>query len=135
MNRQGTTPSKRLRSQEVKFNWKKNCFYCAKPIITRRTKDYSQVSFIDLKEKILTGCTKRDKDDPWSSEMKLRLSGCLDLIAAEGFYHRTCYKRFMLNKTKIISSNRNAIGRKIDDNKLNYFNMLCNWLDSEAEKQ
>ena len=50
MNTQGITPSKRLRSQEEHFDWKNNCFFCAKPIDRKQAKNYSKVSKIALKK-------------------------------------------------------------------------------------
>ena len=111
IDRQDVIPSKRLRSQDEEFDWKTNCFFCVQPINKKQLKNYSKASFLDLKKKILKRCEKRDDGDCWASEEELRLNGCLDLTASDGFYHRKCQTRFMLNKTKSKSSDCNASGR------------------------
>ena len=34
----------------------------------------------------------------WSKQVQLRLEGCIDLVAAEVVYHKSCHSRFCTNK-------------------------------------
>jgi len=76
-------------------------------------------------DKLLESCDKRG--DAWASEVQKRLYGCLDLVAAEGIYHANCYSRFLLNK------GNSAPGRPKDTGMMHWFQLLCEWLESEAD--
>ena len=54
-----------------------------------------------------------------------------DLVASEPRYHITCIERFSLNKDQK-SSNATTVGRCNDEQE--NFDILCKWLEAEAEK-
>ena len=57
---------------------------------------------------------------------------CRDLVAPEARYHITFIKRFSLNKYQK-SSNASTVGRLVCNIEQESFNVLCKWLESEAE--
>ena len=54
-------------------------------------------------------------------------NSCKDLVAVEARYHISCNKKFY--SSNISHNDSVGSGRKTDDNKLNAFLQLCNWLD------
>ena len=60
--------------------------------------------------------------------------GCLDLVAAEAIYHANCYSRCLLNKGNSLSTEC-APGRPKDTSMMHWFQMLCQWLESEADAE
>ncbi len=125
--------AKRLRSSTVSFHWKENCMLCGKKAKTDnrhpvRNKIHS-VTTISMHDKLLECCDKRG--DAWASEVKTRLCGCIDLVAAEAIYHANCYSLFLLNKRNPLLSE--CVGRPVDKGMLQWFQMLCQWLESEAD--
>ncbi len=75
--------------------------------------------------------------DEWAAEVETRLNGCLDLPAADAVYHKLCHTYFMLNRNCPSSSciSDRKRGRKPDVAMLEYFEMLCLWLENEAEQE
>ena len=129
--------AKRLRSSFSPFNWNAHCMLCGKSatIDTRHPNrtHVKTVTTLPLRSKILEQCHKRG--DLWASEVQTRLHGCIDLVAAEVVYHSKCFSRFMLNKEShqvSAGSDNKAQGRPEDHNMLQWFDMLCQWLESEA---
>ena len=75
------------------------------------------------------------RGDMWASEVQTRLYGCIDLVAAEAIYHSKCFTRFMLNKEyeqTSVGNDSKIQGRPEDQLMLQWFKMLCQWLESEA---
>lgn len=73
-----------------------------------------------------------------ASKVQTRLYGCIDLVAAEAIYHSKCFSRFMLNKEleqPPIGSDSKIQGRPEDQMMLQWFKMLCQWLESEADAE
>ena len=83
-------------------------------------------------DNLLECCDKRC--DAWASEVQKRLCGCLDLVAAEAIYHANCYARFLLNKGNSLSTEY-APGRPKDTGMMHWFQMLYQWLESEADAE
>ena len=84
---------------------------------------------------ILEQCRKRG--DEWATEVETRLNGCFDLLAADAVYHKLCHSHFMLNRKCPSSSHvsESKRGRKPDAALLEYYEMLCLWLENEAEEE
>lgn len=88
------------------------------------------VTTLPLRDKVLEQCDKRG--DTWASEVQTRLYGCIDLVAVETVYHSKCFCRFMLNKELEQALESKIMGRPEDQMMLQWFKMLCHWLESEA---
>ena len=60
-----------------------------------------------------------------------------DLPAADAVYHKFCHSHFMLNGKCPSSSHvsESKRGRKADATMLEYFEMLCLWLENEEEEE
>ena len=102
-------------------------------IFVIQTEHVKTVTTLPLRSKVLEQCDKRG--DLWASEVRTHLHGCIDLVAAEAVYHSKCFSRFMLNKEsqQVSAGNDNKVqGRPEDHNMLQWFDMLCQWLESEA---
>ena len=123
-------PAKKLRSSMPPFDWKVNCMLCGSvakndPRHPERDK-VCHVTTLPMRSKLLECCDKRN--DTWASEVKNRLCGCIDLVAAEAVYHSNCYSRFVLPYTT-----SRIVGRPQDKKMSNCFDMLCQWLESNPD--
>ena len=66
--------------------------------------------------------------------VKLRIMSCLDLVAAEGRYHKKSQHTFHLDSKSAKSiSNLDKKGRPQSIERLENFNKLCEWLGNEGE--
>ena len=65
-------------------------------------------------------------------EVQERLHGCFDLVAAKAVYHNNCYSRFMLSKQMGKSNSKRDQGRPQDQEMLQSFEKLCQWLQLEG---
>lgn len=94
-----------LRSSTSPFDFKTNCFLCAKPADPEKWKKVRQTqrrmvySVRNMENK--TVCVQeqcinagRARNDDWGEEVVHRLSSIIDLVAEEGVYHNDCYKNF-----------------------------------------
>ncbi|KAG1687726.1 hypothetical protein GQR58_008300 [Nymphon striatum] len=126
-------PNKRLRSSIELFNWKGNCFLCAKRAVqdtkNPKRKSIHQVSTLELSKRLIEQCHVRS--DGWGEAVFTRLSCSNDLVADEGIYHKECLQRFMSNKDSP-DELAGEVGRPIDEEMHQWFQMLCIWLDVEA---
>ena len=117
------------------FHWKENCMLCGeKAEIDHRHPERNKihnVTTLPMRNKLLECCNKRG--DAWASEVRNRLCGCIDLVAAEAIYHANCYSRFLLNKGS--TSLAECVGRPEDKVMLHWFQRLCEWLESEADAE
>lgn len=116
------------------FNWKESCFLCFNTCQedgrnTQRN-PFRLVRTIEMKDNILNRCNKRGCDE-WAMKVMTRVNSCNDLVAVEARYHISCNKKFY--SSNISHNDSVGSGRKTDDNKLNAFLQLCNWLDQECE--
>ena len=126
---------KRLRSSsevQGQFDWKENCFLCGTSACCDErhpNRDPVQraetIPFID---NIVEQCDKRN--DSWASEVRTRIHGCIDFVAAEARYHRNCYSSFMLSISSVKS-----VGRPKDEAMLGWFNSLCTCLEGEGDTE
>ena len=136
-----------LRSQQTSFDWKSNCFLCGRhAIVDTRHPDRNDVQIVatilsttvdistkkrtTFREKILNICMLRS--DFWASQVESRLQNCIDLVAEEAVYHKSCYCKFISDKSLGNSENK-VVGRPENKDMLAIFTKLCEWLESEAE--
>ena len=110
-----------LRSS-VGFDWKANCFICSKQaIIDIRHKDRNdvqEVRTLQICTNVLQICNQRN--DEFTRSVQGRLQTCIDLVAEEAVYHRTCYQKFLSNEGK-----SNPVGRPFNVDSNIAFNKLC----------
>ena len=127
----------KLRSASGEFNWKENCFFCESPVIfddrhPDRNKDSRVVRTIPLRDDMLSKC--RNRLDSWAKQVKGRLENCIDLVAAEAIYHKSCHAQFCSSKNLTSpSEKRKSLGRPQKHSMLSAFNNLCDWLEEEVE--
>ena len=123
-----------LRSSLPLFEWKTHCFFCAEfAAVDKRHPDRSDihsVTTLPFREKLMQVCEQRNNE--WSSAVQIRLNECIDLVAAEAIYHKSCYSRFTLNK-KRSSATTITSGRPVNKTLSETFYELCQWLDSQTE--
>lgn len=118
-------PQKRLRSTEITFNWKCNCFLCSVNVDIRR-KDrqlYCQVMTLPLRDNLIERALERN--DQWGRDVLGRLESCNDLVAEEAIYHVNCMSKFRLT----ISQTEKKKGRPLDLEMQSNFDKVCEWLE------
>ena len=130
------TPTKRLRSSIEPCNWKTQCFLCGKnAFIDKKNparKPIHQVTYIALHRNVLEQSRKRN--DSWGDQVYTRLNCSNDLVAVEGRYHKMCLQRFMTNKQSPYAEGAEK-GRPVDEGMQQWFQMLCIWLEIEADAE
>ncbi len=89
----GETAFKRpaLRSDDDKFSFKSNCFFCGQQAMAgnkRKAFDVISVRTIEYKDTVLTVC--RERNDSWAHSVLARISSAHDLHAADAIYHKAC---------------------------------------------
>ena len=113
----------------VGFDWKTNCFICSKQaIIDIRHKDRNDVQEVQtfqIRANTLQKCNQRNYG--FTRSVQGRLQTCMDLVAEEVVYHRTCSQKFLSNEGE-----SNPVGRLFNVNSNNVLNKFCLWLESEA---
>ena len=122
-----------------KFNFKTQCLFCAKTVTANVKKhrktyqhEYSLVQTLEIVNTIRNNAKTRN--DSWGSEVLLRLASVVDLVAAEGRYHRMCYKYFLRPKCAKPGTSVEQ-ERKPDDEKSQAFMKLCEYLQQNDECQ
>ena len=122
--------------------YKKKCILCDNPVslylnnssLARKT--YSQPdnkSADNLKKRLLETTEKRihiDPGDTWAIQVKGRLISVNDLVAEEALLHKRCNTNFSHGSS---FNTDGAGGRKQDDFRLELFDELCTWLETELE--
>ena len=88
------------------------------------------VTTLPLHSKLMECSLKMD--DAWGSEVMNCLHGCIDLVAAEAVYHNHCLSRFLLYKELSAIKTPTISGRHSDEEKIKWFELLSDWLDSAA---
>ena len=77
------------------------------------------------------GC---DRLDSCEKQVKGRLENCIDLLAAEVVYHKSCHAHFCSSKDLTSpSEKRKTIGCPQKHSMLSAFNNLCDWLEEEVK--
>ena len=66
--------------------------------------------------------------------VETRTSCSNNLMADEAVYHKECLTRFMLNWTSL-ETKKKPMGHPVDENMLQSFEMLCIWLELEADAE
>ena len=87
----------------------------------------------DLTKRLLETAEKRiriNPEDTWAVQVKGRLISINDLVAEEALLHKRCNKIFSRESSFNTDS---AGGRKQDDFRLELFDELCTWLETELK--
>ena len=116
-----TTKSKipKTRQSFSQFDWKQHCFFCViKCQIDERHPDRTvhKVTFLHYRKKILQICDVRG--EKWTEKVRERVVLCIGLIQADAICH---------------GSYGIAKGWPKNESKQNIFDVLCEWLETEAE--
>lgn len=130
-DRSDTKIRKTTRAQTNVFDWKKQCMYCGKYCNDQTDKDVSRVMTMECKDSILSVCAERN--DALSEEVRNRVINCIDLVQAEARYHRGCRSKFWLGSINASVVPGRSRGRPEDEDKMDCFEKMCNWMESEAE--
>ena len=93
-------------------------------------KQVFNVTLIPFPNQILEHC--RNQNDEWTKLVKTRLSCSNDLLVDEAVYHKECLKKFILYWPSFEAQNKPK-GRPVDKSVLQLFEMLCVWLEVEAD--
>lgn len=114
------------------FNWKKQCFFCGEECHADDKhpdrKQFYNVTFVHYRDTVLNLCEARD--DEWSEKVRSRVVNCIDLVQADAIYHAECSKLFQ-NTEKLQASQ----GRPKNTDKQRNFEVICEWLETDAELQ
>ena len=86
--------------------------------------DVQEVRTLQIRANALQKCNQRS--DEFTRSVQARLQTCIDLVAEEAVYHRTCYQKFLSDEGE-----SNPVGRPFNVDSTNSFDKLCLWLDSE----
>ena len=128
--------NKILRSSLETFDWKCKCLFCAESC-QRNTRhpdrnNCHEVTTLIFKNQVLLACQK--KDDKIGEEVALRVGACNDLVAVEARYHTSCRVTFF-NLLRQFHPGAVTVkkGRPAEDEKVYYFDQLCEWMEQEAE--
>lgn len=126
---------KKLRSSLTTFSWNDNCIFCGQHALVdtrhpERVPQVCRVTILPFRDTLMQCCEKRR--DRWATEVQNRLHGCIDLVAAEAIYHSDCYSRFTLMKN-LSGTEGKTKGRPEDQEMRHWFEVLCNWLESEGD--
>ena len=121
-----TSKPKKVRSSMKPFSWKKCCFLCSKDAERDdkhpNGKQIVNVTLIPFRNEILEHC--RNRNHEWANNAENRISCSNYLVADEAVYDKECL-------TSLCS-----IGHLLwRINKLQSFEMLCTWLEVEADAE
>ena len=121
--------AKKTRSSLYVFKFKENCLFCGN-VAKKNPKNPSRnrigyVRTLPFRNCVLNICNER-KDD-WAEEVRMRTMSCSDLVTAEALY-----QRFSISLEKEPMQEPSS-GRPFVKDFDEKFNLLCEWLESEAE--
>ena len=72
------------------------------------------------------------RKDEWSKQVLTRISTSNDLVANVAIYHKDCLTRYILN-WPFSDVPKGKRGRSVDEIRNKWFEMLCIWLENEAD--
>ena len=92
----------------------------------RKLSDTSKVETIPIIKNILKQCDERN--DECGNLVRDQLLPSIDIVADEGFYHRSCMSNFFKE-----SKTGNTTGRPVDGRMQENFEKLCDWVEGESD--
>jgi hypothetical protein len=126
------------------FNSNRDCLYCEKEIITRKTSpdyaDYSYVTTQTFAGKMLAHCKARG--DEWSSSVQGRIEYFFgELVAANCIYHHSCDVNFRTGRNIPVQyrsgtdHKRSKAGRPTNSDQEQAFLKTCYYFECNDEEQ
>lgn len=133
-----TSPSAVKIPRSDSFDFKNQCLFCGEIAVLdsknpNQSRPISQVRTIGILETIRSHAVARG--DNWGKTVTLRLSGVIDLVAAEGRYHRYCYQNFLRPDLNIPQSVKKCAGRPTRNDVNETFMKLCEYIEDNEECQ
>ena len=123
------------RVSDCLFNFKTNCFICGKIVPTdeQRVKHperdpVSLVATLGIHDSIRSRASSRG--DVWGDEVLVRTENVIDLVAAEGRYHRKCYSAFYSARLSALTP-----GKPQSSTRHEAFLKLCSFMEAEEDSQ
>lgn len=134
------TPENPVRNRNKRitdFNFKNDCLLCGKDASSEYVKNemrkkpnkrdlVSNVTTLKFKESLLVSAKKQD--DAWGARVIQRIINEIDLVAAEGKYHRSCLSNFMTAK-----DTDKPVGRPESSSTVGAMEFICNFLEENRE--
>lgn len=122
------------------FDFNTQCFLCE-----RRCSDsnklrnpsrevWSEVSTIELVGS-LRNFTAQRGSCVWAQEVERRLAGVIDLVAANGRYHRYCYSRYQVPGSSKPGEETKWGGARVPEGRETAFEELCKFIEENDECQ
>ena len=137
-----SSPPPKLRSEDIRFNIKENCFFCGNVILhlgsSRKSStsvDYSNIETIEFIESLKEKANERN--DECGEQILERTQGFTDFVAAEDKYHRRCFRYLFCNKRNptLPSSDTTTRGRSRNPQAVAAFIELCKYLEENDKCQ
>ena len=123
-----------LRAQTSSFNIATQCLFCSEELITshkieiKRRKIISNVETIEFKENVIKRA--KERGDEWGEEVVNLIEASIDLVAAEGKYHRACAQKFFSKSNEL-----KPLGKPVEIKKSEAFDKVCAYIDENDECQ
>ena len=124
------------------FDFKIHCLICGKIAdieleVMQPLKDGSFIHLattMHIKQSIV--CLAEERNDDWGNVVLQRLGSVIDLVAAEGLYHRGCYVLYQKTSKKvdIVEGERVRCSRPNDDAMSEAFEKLCEYLEQNENR-
>ena len=133
---QNTPKKKKLRSCNVRFNLKPNCFYCDAPVIfddRHEDRHHSSRRVQGRRESVEFISKVRNRYDERSNKaaslIKTQVGAAPDLVAEEVVYYSTCAAKFFNDEPK----KQSGRGRPSNTPSIEVLEKLYSYLESENE--
>jgi hypothetical protein len=123
-------PKKKLRSMSVAFDWHTNCLFCGKCVEGGQPAHSAMT--LQMKDTVEKKCLERNDD--WAREVHGRINACADLPSHEAVYHGQCQINFYTGR-KIPGEGSTRADWRQHDEKRDYFEIMCQWLEQDAGDQ
>lgn len=120
------------------FNWKQNCFFCKEPCDSKNPsrKVWHLASTLQIRKSVLDTCKSKlesNADDEWALQVQKRTLECIDFVAAEARYHRSCRLQFENQNPSTDEPNaKKKRGRNVNSKQMESFDKACKWLEDEV---
>ena len=128
--RRSEPPPTPLRRSSDGFNFQTHCLICGKAVPTAEQRyrhperdPVSVVATLEISQPLIKSIESRS--DTWGEEVNRRIAGTIDLVAAEGRYHRLCYANYLKRRESCEQS----------DTRHEAFVKLCLFMEAEDDSQ
>ena len=118
------------------FNWKQNCFFCNEPCDSKNSsrRVWHFTSTLQIRQSVLNTCNSKLENNSSSAlQVKKRTLDCIDYVAAEARYHRSCRLQFENQDPSADEPNaKKKKGRKVNSKQMESFDKACKWLEEDT---